>query len=306
VAAFAIRLALVYVAKLVDESPAPKKYTDVDYDVFTDAAQHVAHGSSPYARHTYRYTPLAAYICLVNIYIHPLAGKVVFCALDVLMGMLMWSLIESQNQRKNYTFAYVASWLYNPVTIMMSTRGSNDNIIALLVYATLYYLLRKDYTKAGLLYGLSVHFKIYPIIYSFVFYLFIDCDKASFTSGSHSLLRTLTSGFFTSNRWKFTLISASTFLALTAVFYFIYGYEFLYEAYLYHLIRKDNRHNYSAYFYLIYQTYDMESSALLAVLTFVPQWTVVVVAGLLFYYDVFFAMLLQTWAFVTFNKVCTE
>ena len=200
----------------------------------------------------------------------------------------------------------MAFWLYNPVTIMMSTRGSNENIIALLVYATLYYLLRKDYTKAGLLYGLSVHFKIYPIIYSFVFYLFIDSDKASFVSGTHSLFKVFQNGFFTKNRLKFTLISASTFLALTAVFYYIYGYEFLYEAYLYHLIRKDNRHNYSAYFYLIYQTYDMESSALLSVLTFVPQWTVVVIAGLLFYYDVFFAMLLQTWAFVTFNKVCTE
>ena len=61
---------------------------------------------------------------------------------------------------------------------MMSTRGSNDNIITLLVYATLYYLLKKEYVKAGLVYGLSVHFKIYPIIYAPVFYLFIDSDKS--------------------------------------------------------------------------------------------------------------------------------
>jgi phosphatidylinositol glycan class M len=132
---------LVYVAKLIDESPSPKKYTDTDYDVFSDAAAHVYGGGSPYARHTYRYTPLAAYMCLPNIFIHPLAGKVIFCICDILMGVLMWSLVESQNKNKRYTWVYVGFWIYNPVTIMMSTRGSNDNIITLLVYATLYYLL---------------------------------------------------------------------------------------------------------------------------------------------------------------------
>ena len=57
---------------------------------------------------------------------------------------------------------------------------------------------------------------------------------------------------FTRNRIVFTLVSASTFLFLTGLFYIIYGYEFLYEGYLYHLVRKDNRHNFSVYFYMIY------------------------------------------------------
>lgn len=89
-AAFVIRIIFVLVAKLIDESDSPKKYTDTDYDVFSDAAMHVLNGNSPYARHTYRYTPIAAYICLVNGLIHPLAGKVVFCLFDILMGVAMW------------------------------------------------------------------------------------------------------------------------------------------------------------------------------------------------------------------------
>ena len=93
--ALVIRLVLVYVAKVIDEGPSPKKYTDTDYDVFSDAATHVYHGNSPYARHTYRYTPIAAYICLLNDILHPLSGKVVFCLCDLLMGVAMWQLIES-------------------------------------------------------------------------------------------------------------------------------------------------------------------------------------------------------------------
>jgi phosphatidylinositol glycan class M len=176
-AALLIRFVGVYLAKLIDESPSPKKFTDTDYDVFSDAAKHVAHGNSPYARHTYRYTPLAAYMCLPNVWIHPLSGKVIFCIFDVIMGATMWQLIESQNKNKKNTWLYVSFWLFNPVTIAMSTRGSNDNIIAMLVYITLYYLLKKNYTAAAFWYGLSVHFKIYPIIYCFVFFLYIDCDK---------------------------------------------------------------------------------------------------------------------------------
>ena len=96
-----------------------------------------------------------------------------------------------------------------------------------------------------------------------------------------------------------------TLLSLTIIFYLIYGYEFLYETYLYHLIRKDNRHNYSVYFMMIYQNFDLESSKVMAILTFIPQWGVAIVAGLAFHYDIFLAIVIQTWAFVAFCKVMT-
>jgi GPI mannosyltransferase 1 subunit M len=246
------RLVLVWVASVIDERTPNMKYTDTDYDVFSDAATHVYNGRSPYDRHTYRYTPLAAYICLVNNLVHPLAAKLVFCVLDVLMGMFMWSLVESQNRSRKYTMLYVAFWIYNPVTVGMSTRGSNDNIIATLVFGSLYFLLRKQYVLAGLVYGLSVHFKIYPIIYSIPFYLFIDCDRQAIYARKKPILSIIFTNFFTKNRLTFTLVSSLTFASLTYIFYLKYGYEFLYEGYLYHFIRKDNRHNYSVYWYMIY------------------------------------------------------
>jgi GPI mannosyltransferase 1 subunit M len=63
------------------------------------------------------------------------------------------------------------------------------------------------------------------------------------------------SGLFTWNRIKFAVISGGLFLALIGVFCRVYPDDFLYQTYLYHLIRKDNRHNFSAYFYFIYLHY---------------------------------------------------
>ena len=51
--------------------------------------------------------------------------------------------------------------------------------------------------------------------------------------------------------------------------------------------------------------YEQQSSNLIALLMFIPQWTVVIAAGVLYHHDVLFAMVVQTWAFVSFNKVYT-
>ena len=95
--AFAIRVGLVFLADYMDKCEDTISYTDTDYDVFSDAATHVRNGfNSPYARKTYRYTPLVAYMCTVNNFYHPLACKFVFIVLDVIASALFWSIINLQ------------------------------------------------------------------------------------------------------------------------------------------------------------------------------------------------------------------
>ena len=100
-----IRFILIYVAYVIDTNSNTIKFTDTDYDVFSDAASHVCKGNSPYLRKTYRYTPLASYICVVNCWIHPLACKFVFVAFDIILAFLVWDLVELQlkTSRQKYT-----------------------------------------------------------------------------------------------------------------------------------------------------------------------------------------------------------
>jgi len=64
--AFLIRLILVLYARIHDHLFG-LSFTDVDYRVFSDAANLTWEGKSPYDRTTYRYTPLIAWILVPNV-----------------------------------------------------------------------------------------------------------------------------------------------------------------------------------------------------------------------------------------------
>ncbi|VDM25852.1 unnamed protein product [Hydatigera taeniaeformis] len=87
------------------------RFTDVDYDVFTDAAKAMAMGANIYeTRPTYRYSPLIALILCPGYFISSVFrlsapfysvayafGKVVFLSADIFCALLQRSIILTEN-----------------------------------------------------------------------------------------------------------------------------------------------------------------------------------------------------------------
>lgn len=257
-------------------------YTDVDYWVYSDAAANVYHGQSAFDRHTYRYTPLLAWLLVPNEIIGGWWGKALFSAAGILSGLLIYRLT-------NKSWVYASLWLFSPLTINISTRGSSDSLIILLILLTFHELKENRLTWAAVWFGLSVHLRIFPIF--FVIPIIVHLND----------LRKVI---------RFGIISGAVCLGFIALFYLKDGYRFLHEAYLYHLGRKDHRHNFSIFYYAIYLTSNdtslLLSSKLLTFSGFIPQLVSLVFVGIRFGKENFmFAIFLQTVIFVAFNKVIT-
>ncbi len=165
------------------------------------------------------------------------------------------------------------------------------------IYLFLFYIL----ILIGLLYGLSIHFKIYPLIYTFAIVLYII--KPTLVTLANSPYKLI----LNKNLFKFGLTSLILLTVLTGGFYLIYGWQFLQEAYLYHVTRQDIRHNFSPYFYLLYLTdQTWESSNILKIFYFVPQLVFILVTSAAFFDELELCLLCLTYLFVSFNKVCTS
>ena len=86
-----------------------------------------------------------------------------------------------------------------------------------------------------------------------------------------------------------------------------YGNEFLNETYFYHLGRQDIRHNFSPYFYMLYLTdLTWQNSVLLKFFNFLPQCLLLIVFSYYLHDNIEIWLFFITYAFVTFNKVCTS
>ncbi|KAK7881250.1 hypothetical protein WMY93_029659 [Mugilogobius chulae] len=304
----AVRLVLVLYGDLQDRTMVVK-YTDIDYHVFTDAARFITQGQSPYNRSTYRYTPLLAWILTPNIYLFTSFGKLLFILCDVLSGLLIYKILCLRGLSSKTSLGVSSLWLLNPLPMGVSSRGNAESIMAALVLGTLLCMEARRLFSAALLFGLSVHMKIYPVTYALPIALSLRTRDTSSEKNKASLRCSLTrfiSSFINKELLVFGSVSGGVLCLFTALFYHMYGWEFLHETYLYHLTRRDIRHNFSPYFYMIYLTADTRWSQLLGLAAFLPQLLLLLIMSWVFHSDLAFCCFLNTAVFVSFNKVCTS
>ncbi|EPB72126.1 mannosyltransferase [Ancylostoma ceylanicum] len=87
----------------------------------------------------------------------------------------------------------------------------------------------------------------------------------------------------------------------------MYGDLFLEEFLLYHIKRRDIKHNFSPYFYPLALVEGNEAlSKFVGFLAFLPQVILIIYFAFRYHNDLPFCWFLSTFAFVTFNKVCTS
>ncbi|KAI1114528.1 glycosyltransferase family 50 protein [Nemania sp. NC0429] len=296
---------------LWQDANSPLKYTDIDYLVFTDAARFTfsssssssPSSSSPYERETYRYTPLLAWLLypttLPGAFCFSL-GKVLFAAADLLAGYLVIRvLLRHARMPLPRACAFASIWLLNPMVAAISTRGSSEGLLGVLVTALLWAVLERRVVLSGLLLGLGVHFKIYPFIYAPAVVWWMDgehmgtaaataapttatkpglregnpekaeaeADVASRSQGHASPLTSAPSpwaklvAFATPARILLALTSLATFAGLNVAMYAMYGPPFITHTFLHHVTRIDHRHNFSPYNVLLYLTSSAPASA---------------------------------------------
>lgn len=179
-AAILLRVGLLIYGRWQDAN-SPFKYTDIDYLVFTDAARYVAQGRSPYDRATYRYTPLLAWLLVPTTWggVWFEFGKALFAGGDIVTGWLILLILRRQGMRTERALKFAGIWLLNPMVANISTRGSSEGLLAVLVVALLWAVLSRRTVLAGCLLGFGVHFKIYPFIYAASIFWWLGNGKQS-------------------------------------------------------------------------------------------------------------------------------
>ena len=295
-------------------------YTDIDYFVYSDAGKNIISYGSPYERVTYRYPPLLALLMMLNDILHPCVGKILFSVFDSLTSSEIFEIREilyPQQPENNIFWAVV--WGFNPISIYITTRGSCDSISNYFLLLSLRLILNYRQERrnrfvvlSGFCFGFLIWFRLYPVIYLPFFVLFL------FLSRPHA--------FDVFSCVWFGVTTAISF-SLNFLWSWIYfGDTYVNESLLYHLIRKDHRHNFSAMFYKIY----LEKSHLLSSYPlYLSYLTLILLLGLFLVLVVYYVILpwyensllvrpsysssqsfinglfLQTLVFVGFNKVIT-
>ena len=127
----------------------------------------------------------------------------------------------------------------------VSTRGNAEPLLAAMVVGALHAVQQRRPITAGALVALGAHSKIFPAMYALPILLFMDANYAATSATSSSRIaangaaatgmpagiggKGMPPRFFTKARLHFAGAAAAVFIALTALMYRWYGYEFLHQ-----------------------------------------------------------------------------
>lgn len=311
--AFATRVVLLIYGIVHDLFVNHIKYTDIDYHVFTNGSKALLEGSSPYKDVEYRYPPLVGLFFLPNLMLNENIGKVLLISTDLVAARLLYMLNVYQGTNRNNSKFYLTLWLFNPITLAISTRGSFEPILISFILLCIYFLASENYVFSGLLYGLSIHIKLYPIIYALSLYFYIVQRKPYFKTQTKLWywIRTLSPNV---NHYKFFITALSSLIICSYISFRYYGNEYLEQSIVYHFKRIDLQHNFSIYFYL-FKLFP-EHQRIISDVAFIVQSSAVLLISLLYCgFDpnkrirlrkLTFSLFASTFVFVSLNKVCTS
>ncbi|CAK5042185.1 unnamed protein product [Meloidogyne enterolobii] len=312
--AFLIRLFFILYARIHDYL-FNLNFTDVDYEVFTEAALLVLQGSSPYNLSTYRYSPIIAWILVPN-YFFADFGKIIFLILDVFVGWIQLQYFTQYDKNSTTSKEIISNklilfrrsicflWLFNLFNIIIATRGNSDALICFLNLLTMIELSKGNYLFSAVIHGLATHLRIFPLIYLPSIFLHLSNYKNK-NLGNIKLF--ILNCLQNKRGFLFIFASIFSFLLSTFIFYLFYGQSFIYSSFLYHLTRVDVSHNFSPYFLPLYLSMNnKEWTKFIGIFSFFPQIICNAFFALKFSDDLPFCWFLTTFAFVSFNKVSTS
>lgn len=320
--AFFLRVALIIYGAVHDHF-LQVPYTDVDYHVFSDAAALVHLGDSPYGRGTYRYTPLLALSMLPTV-LWAAFGKAVFVLCDLVVGAQIHAVLIKRRVPLRAARMCMNVWLYNPLSLNVSTRGNYESMVSALLLGALHRLILHHrallwrITASATLLALAVHLKPYPMIYLPAFYVAVldagftgsvltsSTSHASFPPPPTAAPKASKQQQQLPPHLRFVATFTAVLAALLAASCLWCGEDYLREALFYHLSRQDQRHNFSPYFLpLFLSSLGTVARSMLGALAFAPQLALLLACAWRLGSDLPFCMLVQTLVFVAFNKVCT-
>jgi phosphatidylinositol glycan class M len=246
---------------------------------------------NPYKRDTYRYTPLLALLLTPGEYIgspwgSALFGKAIFVLADLIIALLIWDIMDLRRTRKasanekDDSWLAGTIWLLNPFTAQISTRGSSESILGVLVLGFLDATLRsypekhaKPVTevevsaKEVILKDESIAEDESIIVEQSVVVEMEDGSKWNNTAllapfllalsihwklypvvYAAALVPHLIQSESIRGLFRYGGIAVYSLLGITTFVYAIWGPPFLNETLFYHLSRSDHRHNFSPFF----------------------------------------------------------